>query len=79
MSERHLRCREVVELLNDYLDGTLAALAREEVERHLATCNGCIAFLQQLRATVRVAATLTEDDVPAPVMAELLRAFRNAG
>ena len=76
MSERHLRCREVVELLNDYLDGTLIGAEREEVERHLATCDGCIAFLQQLRTTVRVASTLTEDDVPAPVMDELLRAFR---
>ena len=79
MSERHLRCRQVVELLNDYLDGSLAGAEREEVERHLATCNGCIAFLQQLRATTQLAATLTEDEVPAPVMAELLRAFRHAG
>ena len=76
MSERHLRCRQVVELLNDYLDGSLMGAEREEVERHLATCNGCIAFLQQLRTTVRVVSTLTEDDVPAPVMDELLRAFR---
>ena len=76
MSERHLRCRQVVDLLNDYLDGSLTSADREDVERHLATCNGCIAFLQQLRATVLVAGTLTEDDVPAPVMEELLRAFR---
>lgn len=76
MIDRHLRCRDVVELLNDYLDGTLLGAAREEVERHLVTCPGCVAFLDQLRLTVDVSARLRADDVPAPVMDQLLRAFR---
>lgn len=76
MSDRHLRCRDVVELLNDYLDGTMLGAEREEVDRHLVTCPGCVAYLRQLRLTVGLSARVEEQDVPAPVMDELLQAFR---
>ena len=76
MSDRHLRCRDVVELLNDYLDGTLRGDAREEVERHLVPCAGCVAYLRQLGLTLDVAARITETAVPDSVMEQLLEAFR---
>jgi anti-sigma factor RsiW len=66
----------VVELLNAYLDGSLLGDEREEVERHLVTCDGCQAFLAQLRVSVGLTATLREHDVPEPVMGALLDAFR---
>lgn len=78
MSERDLVCREVVQLLNDYLDGTLTGAQRDEVDRHLEECDGCLAFLQQLQLATRLTATLTEDDVPAPVIDALLGVFRKA-
>jgi anti-sigma factor RsiW len=77
MTDRHLRCRDVVELLNDYLDGTLRGAAREEVERHLVACDGCVAFVQQLRLAIDLAARIEPDDVPDHVMDQLLRAFRS--
>jgi anti-sigma factor RsiW len=76
MSGTHLTCREVVELVTDYLDDALGDAARDEFERHLVTCEGCRAYLGQMRATVRQGRRLQADEVPAPVMDALLEAFR---
>ena len=48
-----LTCREVVELLSDYLDGALDPATRAHVEAHLAGCDGCTIVLDQLRETIR--------------------------
>lgn len=47
-----IRCRELVELVTDYLEDALPARERETVEAHLRECDGCTAYLTQLRATV---------------------------
>ena len=72
-----MNCRQVVQLLMDYLDGTLPAADRERVEEHLAGCDGCTAFLSQLRAASRVTAELAEAEVPPAIRADLLKAFRD--
>ena len=71
-----MTCRQVVKLLTDYLEGALSATDRARVEEHLAGCDGCTAFLAQLRTAGRVAAGLAEVELPAPLRTELLRAFR---
>jgi anti-sigma factor RsiW len=47
-----IRCQELVELVTAYLDGVLPAQERERVDLHLAGCDGCDAYMQQLRATI---------------------------
>ena len=47
-----LRCQEAVELLTDYLEGALSRRARTRLEGHLKTCDGCRAYLEQLRVTI---------------------------
>lgn len=76
MSAVELDCREVVEILNDYLAGAMAAAERNRVERHLAECEGCLNYLEQLRTTIRLTGRLTEQAVPPEAMAALLEAFR---
>jgi anti-sigma factor RsiW len=71
-----MTCRQVVQLLTDYLDGALTAADRARVEDHLAGCAACTAFLAQLRVTGRVVAGLAALEVPAPLRTELLAAFR---
>jgi anti-sigma factor RsiW len=68
-------CREVVEVLTDYLDGALPVDDREALEQHLLACTGCAAHLQQLRTTVSLTGRLAEDDVPPPLMDRLLAMF----
>jgi anti-sigma factor RsiW len=72
-----MTCREVVQLLTDYLEGALTANDRARVEEHLAGCDACTAFLAQLRTACRVVARLAAVEVPAPLRADLLRAFRD--
>jgi anti-sigma factor RsiW len=72
-----MTCRQVVQLLMDYLDGTLPAADRARVEEHLAGCDGCTAFLAQLRTSGRVTAELAELEVPPGIRADLLKAFRD--
>jgi anti-sigma factor (TIGR02949 family) len=67
-----VRCREVVEVLTEYLEGALPADDREALEQHLLACTGCAAHLEQLRTTIELTGRLTEDEVPAPLMERLL-------
>jgi anti-sigma factor RsiW len=74
---RGLTCREIVELVTEYLDGAMEAGRRARFEAHLAGCRGCTAYLEQFRTTITVAGRLDVDDVPEPAMAGLLSAFRH--
>jgi anti-sigma factor (TIGR02949 family) len=71
-----LACREVVELVTDYLEGEMAPADRRAFDRHLAACEGCQDHLEQLRTVIRVVGRPTVDAVPPETMAGLLRAFR---
>ncbi len=71
-----MACQVVVEVLNDYLEGVLDAGERVRLESHLAECPYCVTYLDQLRLTTRLSARLRASDVPEPVMAALLDAFR---
>jgi anti-sigma factor RsiW len=71
-----LSCREVVEILGDYLDGAMTPEDRARLEQHLADCDGCTAYLEQLRTTVRLSGRLSEEAVSPEAMAPLLEAFR---
>jgi anti-sigma factor RsiW len=76
VSEPELSCREVVELVTDYLEGRLAWSDRVRFERHLAGCDGCTAYIEQMRAGIAVAGTLREEDLEPAVRDALLEAFR---
>lgn len=72
-----MNCRQVVELMTDYLDGALSAGERARFEDHISGCDGCRAYLAQLQSTRRVLGRLAEDSIPASVERELLEAFRS--
>jgi anti-sigma factor RsiW len=70
-------CRQVIELVTDYLEGQLPTDDMLIVERHLSMCEGCAAYLEQMRETIRATGALRDEDVPAEVMEPLIEAFRN--
>ena len=72
-----LTCQELVELVTDYLEGALPAAERARFEAHLATCDGCDAYLEQMRQTIQLAHRLSEDSLAPPVREGLLRTFRD--
>jgi predicted anti-sigma-YlaC factor YlaD len=71
-----LVCREVVELVSDYLEGAMTLEERARFEEHLAMCDGCSAYLEQMRLTLRVAGELRAEAVDPHVCAHLVDAFR---
>lgn len=73
---RDLTCKELVELVTGYLEGSLRGRRRRRFEAHLAACDGCTRFLRQMEATIRVTGTLTEEQVTEGQRAVLLTAFR---
>jgi anti-sigma factor RsiW len=72
-----MNCRQVVELMTDYLEGALSAIDRARFEEHIAGCDGCTAYLSQLRIARRIMGKLADEPVPAAVERELLEAFRS--
>ena len=74
--EASISCREVVELLNDYLENELSPSRRERVKAHLAGCDGCTMILEELRETIRLTGMLTVEHVSGSQRATLLEAFR---
>ena len=72
-----MTCREIVELMTDYLDGALSAGDRAKFELHMEGCDGCRAYLAQLRATRMLMGRLADEPIPAPLRAELMNAFRS--
>ena len=73
--ERELACRGVVELVTAYLEDALGEADRERFEEHLAFCDGCANYLEQMRTTIRLTAG-AEIALPAAVEERFLDAFR---
>ena len=72
-----LVCREFIELVTDYLEGTLPDSERIRMEAHLAECDGCTGYLEDMRRLVR-SLHVTPEEPPDPATRDaLLRAFRD--
>jgi predicted anti-sigma-YlaC factor YlaD len=73
---RELSCQEIVELVTEYVEGTMDGQLRVAFEAHLAACEGCVHYLEQIAATIRLAGTLEPEPLPPELEAGLLAAFR---
>ena len=77
MTEQELSCKEVVEIVNDYLEGAMSPHDRERFDAHLSICDGCTNYVEQMRETIRLTGMLSEDQVPAEQRERLREAFRD--
>jgi len=77
MASTGLTCQELVELVTDYLQYTLPSAERERFEQHLARCDGCTNYLEQMRRTIRVVGRLTEESIEPQARRDLLQVFRD--
>jgi anti-sigma factor RsiW len=71
-----LSCRELVELVTDYLEGALPEEERLRFEDHIGRCGGCKIYLEQIRQTIAALGHLPEDGFTPEAERELLEAFR---
>jgi anti-sigma factor RsiW len=74
---REITCRELVEVVTDYLEGKMPARQRRRFERHLGACDGCTGYLEQMRTTILLTSRLRAEALPPEAMRPLLAAFRD--
>ena len=73
----HVTCKELVELVTDYLDGALPPRDVARFEEHIVTCPPCHTHLEQMRQTIDVVGRIPEETLSPDAEQELLEAFRN--
>ncbi len=71
----HLTCRELVELVTEYLEGSLSRDDRHRFEAHLARCAGCQAHVEQMRHTIETVGLIPPDSLSPEAERELADAF----
>ena len=64
LGRRDVICQQAVELVTDYLEGTLSRTARRRFEAHLAGCPHCTEYLAQMRETINLAGRIEPEDLP---------------
>lgn len=77
MIAERLSCQELVELVTEYLEGALPEEERARFEEHVASCQGCNAYVDQMRTTVVLVGSLSADSLSPEAEAALLHAFRD--
>lgn len=75
--DQDLQCRELVELVTDYLENRLSRADRARFEAHLAECPHCTTYLEQMHQTIRALGELPEESLSSEARDALLAAFRD--
>jgi anti-sigma factor RsiW len=70
-----MACRELVEVIGAYLDGTLPAEDRRRFDAHLEECPYCVSYLDQMRETIAALGELTPESIPPERRREIVDAF----
>ena len=74
--KRMLTCQEMVELVTDYLEGRLDDASRARFEEHVAECDACTLYIEQMRETIVALGHIPPESVSREAEEELLAAFR---
>ncbi|HEX4841631.1 MAG TPA: zf-HC2 domain-containing protein [bacterium] len=77
MTIPEMSCQELVELVTEYLEGTLSESDKARFQAHLKECDGCETYLEQMRLAIRALGRLTDTSIPPDAQQKLLMAFRN--
>ncbi|MFL5893707.1 MAG: anti-sigma factor family protein [Thermoleophilaceae bacterium] len=72
-----MTCRQFVELVTEYLEGTLPGDDVQRFEEHLDACPWCSRYLEQIRVTLRTLGRIDEDSISPDARDALLHAFRD--
>jgi hypothetical protein len=72
-----MACKELVELVTDYLEGVLPNRKQTLFEEHLASCAGCQVYLRQIRRVIGAAGKLKEDSLAPGSREKLLQLYRD--
>lgn len=71
-----LVCQQIVELVSDYLEGNLSRSQRRRFDAHLAGCEHCTEYLQQMRTVILVSGRLRAEDLSPQMREEFGELYR---
>lgn len=71
-----LTCKEMVELVTDYIEGALPSDLRARFDRHLTACDPCVVYVEQMRQTIAALGTLPEESISPNALDTLTEHFR---
>ena len=76
-AKAHLSCKELVELVTDYLDGAMSDADRLRFDEHLDLCPPCVEYVAQIGRTIRTVGTTWREVEDTRQAKELLAIFRD--
>jgi anti-sigma factor RsiW len=78
---RDVECRQLVEMVTDYLEGDLDPVDHAAIEHHLSFCDDCPAYVRQVRVMLELTRSLgsdeSDEEAPAAFVDELAARFRS--
>jgi anti-sigma factor RsiW len=76
LRRRDIVCQQAVELVTDYLEGTLSRRERRRFETHIRACPNCAAYLEQIRITISLTGSIEPDDLTPEARTDLTELYR---
>jgi len=75
--KEQMTCKELVELVTEYLEGSLSEEFRVRIESHLSGCEGCTNYVEQMRQTIQLTGQIREENLSEQQKDDLLKLFRD--
>ena len=72
-----ITCRQIAELLLDFVSGELSPEMKEHIEQHLEWCPPCVTYLETYRATIQITRKLPCEPLPEALVQRLRAALEN--
>ena len=69
-------CKQITDLLLDYLTDKLSPKLRQDFHKHLEICPDCVSFVNTYKKTVKATATLRSEEIPPKVRDNVLGFLR---
>jgi anti-sigma factor RsiW len=76
LRRKDLVCQQAVELVTDYLEGSLSRRDRRRFEAHVRTCPNCAAYLEQIKATIALTGAIEADELSDEAAEDLVELYR---
>jgi anti-sigma factor RsiW len=76
LHRKDIVCQKAVELVTDYLEGTLSRRDRRRFERHLRGCPDCTVYVEQIRLTIALTGSIAAKELPPEAREDLVKLFR---
>ncbi|HET7342076.1 MAG TPA: anti-sigma factor [Methylomirabilota bacterium] len=75
--QSQIECRQIADLLGDYLDGSLPTHLRQLIDFHIDGCPPCVAFVNTYRGTVDATRKLADVQIPPELKKRLLAVLKS--